>query len=127
MGSSLWCLKNEDKLQSTPTVEGSRTHITRQISMPGEMKPVVHRQYMVSGNLALLRLPLTIYCLWTTGFFDDIDCEQGSGPKGAMFCRMQGIFCPSIRPSVGQAFVKIVENRAFLHESLLQPIRNVEK
>ena len=33
-----------------------------------EKKPVVHRQYMVSGNLALPRLPLTIYCLWTTGF-----------------------------------------------------------
>ena len=34
---------------------------------------------------------------------------------------------PSVRPSVGHAFVKIAENRAFLHESLLQPIRNVEK
>ena len=30
-------------------------------------KPVVHRQYMVSGNLSRARLPLTIYCLWTTG------------------------------------------------------------
>ena len=24
----------------------------------------------------------------------------GSGPKGAMFCRMQGIFCPSVCPYV---------------------------
>ena len=39
--------------------------------------------------------------------------------------------CPSVGPSicplVSHAFVKITENRAFLHESLLQSIRNVEK
>ena len=26
--------------------------------------------------------------------------KGGGGPKGVMFCRMQGIFCPSIRPAL---------------------------
>ena len=34
---------------------------------------------------------------------------------------------PSVHRSIGHAFIKIAENRAFLHESLLQPISNVEK
>ena len=28
------------------------------------------------------------------------DCKQGSGPRGTMSCRMQRIFCPTIRPSI---------------------------
>ena len=35
--------------------------------------------------------------------------------------------CLSVGPSVGNAFVKIAENHAFLHESPFQPIRNAEK
>ena len=34
---------------------------------------------------------------------------------------------PSVRQSVHHTFVKIAEKCAFLHESLLHPIRNVEK
>ena len=37
---------------------------------------------------------------------------MGSGPKGAMFCRMQGIFCPSVRPSIRSSI------RPYVHTSI---------